>query len=67
MPPLDLTPRIARPDEFYEKLIAAHSGLSDEESMKFNARLVLILANQIGEEEILTQAINLARDGSGKV
>lgn len=63
MPLLDLTPRITRPDDLYEKLILAHEGLSDRESMKLNAKLVLILANQIGDAEIIGQAIELASDG----
>lgn len=54
--------RIARSDDFYEALIEAHRDLSDEESRQLNARLILILANQIGDMAILTDAINLARE-----
>ena len=64
MSTLDLSPRISRPDDFYETLINAHSGLGDDESMKLNAKLVLILANQVGDLGILEQAIELARDRS---
>ena len=48
-------------DDFYEALIAAHAGLSQEESAAFNARLVLILANQVGDLETLRQALDAAR------
>lgn len=60
--------RIARPDDFYEALIEAHRDLSDEESRRLNARLILILANQIGDMAILTDALKLARkvgEGTG--
>jgi len=54
--------RITRPDDFYEALIKTHRGLSDEESRQLNARLILILANQIGDFDVLEQALNLARE-----
>ena len=50
-----------RGDDFYEALIRAHQGLSDAESYTLNARLVLILANHIGDPEALKEAIALAR------
>jgi hypothetical protein len=50
-----------RGDDFYEALIRAHEGLSDAESHRLNARLVLILANHIGDLEALEQALALAR------
>jgi hypothetical protein len=59
---LDTTPRIAQPDNFYQMLIDAHHGLDDAASMKLNAKLVMILANQIGDMDILSQAIALARE-----
>lgn len=58
--PLTLTPNIADPDGFYAALIDAHDGLADEESAAFNARLVLILANHIGDRAILSDAIATA-------
>ncbi len=61
MQTLDLKPRIARPDDFYEALIAAHEGLDDAASMKFNARLVMVLANQVGDMDLLMQAVELAK------
>ena len=59
--PLTLTPNIPDPDGFYDRLIAAHHGLSDEDSAALNARLVLILANQIGDRAVLDAAIEAAR------
>lgn len=50
-----------RGDDFYEALIRAHEGLRDEQSQALNARLILILANHIGDVTILEQAITLAR------
>ena len=53
------------PDDFYERLIATHRGLSDEESALVNAKLVLLLANHIGDPEVLGQAMAAARHGMG--
>ena len=60
---LTLEPRLEAPDDFYEALLDAHAGLSPERSGDLNARLVLLLANQIGELEVLQQAIAAARKG----
>ncbi|MEM9814126.1 MAG: DUF2783 domain-containing protein [Pseudomonadota bacterium] len=62
---LTLAPNIADPDGFYAELIAAHDGLSDEESAAFNARLILVLANQIGDRAVLTAALDAACRGDG--
>lgn len=58
---LNLTPNITDPDGFYARLIAAHEGLSDEESAALNARLILVLANQIGNAELLEKALAAAQ------
>jgi hypothetical protein len=50
-------------DDFYEQLILTHQGLSDEDSRLLNARLVLLLANHIGELGVLRQALDAARSG----
>ena len=52
-----LTPNIPDPDGFYDELLAAHEGLSKEDSDALNARLVLVLANHIGDRAILSQAL----------
>jgi hypothetical protein len=54
------TNKFANPDLAYRLLIEAHRGLSDEDSAAFNARLILILANQIGDLDILRKALQLA-------
>jgi Protein of unknown function (DUF2783) len=54
------TPNLHDPDGFYAAYVAAHQGLSDEASELLNARLVLILANQIGDPGILADALRLA-------
>lgn len=48
-------------DDMYEALIAAHRGLSTDESHAMNARLVLLLANHISDIEVLKNAFTLAR------
>ena len=49
-------------DDFYEALIETHRGLSDEQSELVNARLVLLLANHIGDLPVLREALQAARD-----
>lgn len=58
---LNLEPNIANPDGFYDELIAAHSALSKQESDAFNARLILILANHIGDRTVLRKALEAAK------
>ena len=55
------TPHLDAPDDFYEALIDAHRDLSDEQSQQLNARLVLLLANHIGELAVLQEALAAAR------
>ena len=50
-------------DAFYEALIEAHRGLTPEQSRLVNARLVLLLANHIGDVRVLREALAAARDG----
>jgi hypothetical protein len=59
--PLTLTPNIPEPDGFYAELIAAHEGLSEEESHALNARLILLLANHVGDRQALSEALQAAR------
>ena len=53
--------RFPDPDRVYRALIEAHRGLSDEMSAALNSRLVLILANHIGDQAVLQQALALAK------
>ncbi|MEM8801177.1 MAG: DUF2783 domain-containing protein [Pseudomonadota bacterium] len=59
--PLNTDPNITDPDGFYAELIDAHDGLSDEDSTAFNARLVLLLANHIGDRAVLRDALTAAK------
>jgi len=59
--PLKTEPNLEAPDDFYEALIAAHHGLSLAESHALNARLVLLLANQVGSLAVLREALAAAR------
>jgi hypothetical protein len=51
----------ANPDAAYEALVNAHRQLSEAESAAFNARLVLILANHVGDLAVLKEALALAK------
>lgn len=74
--PLTTTPNFNRPDApqrhahengdaFYAALVKAHAGLTDAQSEQLNARLVLLLANQVGDGAVLDEAIAVARRGLG--
>lgn len=54
---------IAAADDFYEALIETHRDLTPEQSRLVNAKLILLLANHIGDLEILRQAMGKAREG----
>lgn len=58
---LETRPNFNRPDESYALLIKAHEGLSEADSHAMNARLILILMNQIGDHAIIADALSLAR------
>jgi Protein of unknown function (DUF2783) len=52
-----------RPDDFYELLIEAHRGLSDEQSAMVNAKLILLLSNHIGDLDVIREALDHAKQG----
>jgi uncharacterized protein DUF2783 len=58
-------PAMADPDGFYEAWIGAHEGLSEAESADLDARLVLLLANQVGDPQVLLDCIAAARAARG--
>lgn len=58
-------PNLLRVDDVYQWLVDAHDGLSDEESARFNARLILTLINHVGDETVIRDAIDLAGSASG--
>jgi hypothetical protein len=51
----------AKPDDAFRAIVEAHRGLSEEQSADFDAALVLMLANHIGDIEVLREAITLAK------
>jgi hypothetical protein len=57
------SPNLEDPDGLYAAFVVAHQGLSDAQSELLNARLVLILANHIGDPDVLREALALARAG----
>jgi hypothetical protein len=59
-------PNVADPDGLYARLIDAHADLADAESAALNARLVLLLANHIGDPAVLGEALSVARASLGK-
>jgi hypothetical protein len=72
--PLQRQPNLAEPgqryfrdftpgDDFYEALIETHRDLTDEQSQLLNAKLILLLANQVGDIATLRQALATAREG----
>lgn len=60
MSQLDTAANIPRPDDFYAELLALHEGRSKEQSDAINARLILLLANHIGDRDVLRQAMKAA-------
>lgn len=58
---LNLNPNIPDPDGFYDELLQAHEALTKDQSDAFNARLILILANHIGDRATLRAALAAAK------
>ena len=58
-------PNLDDPDGFYEELLSLHEGRSKDESDAITARLVLILANHIGDREVLREAFRAAASPTG--
>ena len=58
---LNTAPNMANPDDFYEALIDMHRDLDEAQSQAVNARLILLLANHIGDMQVLREAMSHAR------
>ena len=54
---------LARPDDVYNAIVDAHKGLSDEQGRDFDARLILLLVNHIGDEAVIREALKEAAAG----
>ncbi len=62
----ETAPRLADPDGFYARLIAMHEALDPDASNRLNARIILMMANQIGDDEIVAAILRAAAAaGSG--
>ncbi len=60
-------PHLESPDDFYEALIDTHRDLDSAASHALNARLILLLANHIGRQDVLKEALQAARAGATAV
>lgn len=57
---LNTEPNFQSPDDFYQSLIETHRGLTDEQSVALNARIILLLSNHIGDTAVLEDAFRVA-------
>ena len=55
-------PQILDPDDFYARLIDLHQGLSSDESNSLNCKLILLMANHIGDREVLFEVLDVVRN-----
>jgi GTP1/Obg family GTP-binding protein len=62
---LNTQPNIPAPDDFYQELVDMHRDLSAEQSALVNAKLILLLANHVGDPAILREAMRAARQDIG--
>jgi hypothetical protein len=53
-------PRLIDPDAFYARLIGLHEGLSQYQSNRLNAAIILMMANQIGDDALLREILDEA-------
>ena len=58
---LNTQPNIQAPDDFYQELVDMHRDLSAQQSALVNAKLILLLANHVGDPAILREAMRAAR------
>ena len=58
---LSTSSNFAGPDDAFRMVVEAHRGLSETQSADLDAALVLVLANHIGDIDVLREAIALAR------
>jgi Protein of unknown function (DUF2783) len=51
--------RLDRHDDIYERLVKMHDGLSEDESRKLNAKLILALINQVGDADVVLKLFDM--------
>ncbi|MDN3522939.1 DUF2783 domain-containing protein [Halomonas ramblicola] len=66
MPRLELNPNFTAPDAFYARLTDLHRDRSEAESERINVRLILLLANHIGDQAVLEEAMAIAEEGASQ-
>lgn len=62
---VDTGARLRDPDALFAALVGAHEGLDEAGSRRLDAALVLLLANHIGDDRVVLDAIRIAR-GAGE-
>lgn len=63
---LNTAPNMDNPDDFYAALLELHAGRSTPESAEVNTRLILLLANHIGDVTVLREAMRFSAIGAAK-
>lgn len=63
--PLNLDPNIPDPDGFYQELIDSQRDMTDAEAQMMTCRLVLVLANHVGDRAVLREALRVAGGRAG--
>ncbi|KRA84213.1 DUF2783 domain-containing protein [Altererythrobacter sp. Root672] len=67
---LIVEPNLDQVDDVYQWLVDAHAGRNETDSMRLNARLVLLLANHIGDPQVVREAIvsaaSIREEGTSK-
>ena len=58
---------LAQPDDVYNLIVDAHRGLDEAQCRAFDARLILLLANHVGDEAVIREAVDAARAGMAPV
>lgn len=64
MSALITTPNLARPDDLFAELISAREGRTCDECLRLDARLILLLANHIGDQDVIREAVNIATEAA---
>ena len=57
------SPKLLDPDAFYQALVKMHEGLDTAQSQQLNAKLILLMAERIGDDEVLQQLLRRAAQG----
>ena len=62
MPGIETRPRLKDPDAFYARLISLHENLDQDQSNRLNAAVILMMANQIGDDAVLQEMLDVAAE-----